>query len=346
LKITLLAPHIRIAGGVRAILTYADRLAGRGHDVTVVVPAKRPWLACWRNFRHRGPDWIPGFRARVRWVGGWDPARLPSADALIATAWQSADAVARAPGRAGAKFYFVQHYESLYHGEPARVDATYALPLKKIVISSWLKDIMKERFASAAEVLVTPVDRDLFHPVEGARSDDALRVLMLHHDYPWKGVREGLEAIAAVKGRHPEVLLVGFGVKRPREALPYDEFHENLPQERLAWLYSRCPIYLCPSWDEGLGMPPMEAMACGAALVTFDNGGCRDYALDGETALVAPRRDVAALVGMLERMVSDAGLRERLARRGQAFVTSRFDWDRAAERLEGILRARGSHEAP
>jgi glycosyltransferase involved in cell wall biosynthesis len=337
LKITFLAPHIRIAGGVRAILTYADRLAGRGHDVTVVVLAKRSWLAWWRNVRGQGPDWIPGFRARVRWVAGWDPARLPAATALIATAWRSADAAARAPASAGAKFYFVQHYESLYHGDPARVDATYALPLRKIVISTWLAGVMKDRFAGAAEVLVTPVDRDLFHPVEGARSDEALRVLMLHHDYAWKGVREGLEAIAAVKVRHPEVLLVGFGVKRPREALPYDEFHENPPQERLAWLYSRCPIYLCPSWDEGLGMPPMEAMACGAALVTFDNGGSRDYANDGETALVAPRRNVAALAEALERMVTDAALRERLARQGQTFVTSRFDWDRATEKIEGLL---------
>ena len=155
MKITFLAPHIRIAGGVRAILTYADRLAGRGHDVTVVVLAKRPWLAWWRNVSGLGPDWIPGFRACIRWVAGWDPARLPKADALIATAWQSADAVARAPADAGAKFYFIQHYESLYHGDPARVDATYALPLKKIVISTWLKDIMRERFASAPEVVVT-----------------------------------------------------------------------------------------------------------------------------------------------------------------------------------------------
>jgi glycosyltransferase involved in cell wall biosynthesis len=337
LKITFLAPHIRIAGGVRAILSYADRLAGRGHDVTVVVTAKRPWRAGWRNIRRRGPHWMPGFRARVRWVAAWDPARLPDADALIATAWKSAEPVAKAPGSAGAKFYFIQHYESLYHGDPARVDATYALPLGKIVISSWLRDIMRDRFGTAAEILVTPVDRDLFHPVESARSDDALRVLMLHHDYPWKGVREGLEAVAAVKVRHPEVILVGFGVKRPRGALPYDEFHENPPQGRLAWLYSRCPIYLCPSWDEGLGMPPMEAMVCGAALVTFDNGGCREYALDGETALVAPRRDVAALAQALEHMVADAGLRERLARQGQAFVTSRFDWDRATEKLAGIL---------
>ena len=340
MKITFLAPHIRIAGGVRAILTYADRLAGRGHDVTVVVPARRPWLAWSRNLRGQGPDWIPGFRARLRWVSGWEPARLPAADALIATAWQSADAVARAPARAGVKLYFIQHYESLYHGDPARVDATYRLPLKKVVISSWLRDIMRERFASPAELLVTPVDRALFHPVEGARADDALRVLMLHHEYAWKGVREGLEAMAAVKARHGEVALVGFGVKRPREALPYDEFHEDLPQERLAWLYSRCPIYLCPSWDEGLGMPPMEAMACGATLVTFDNGGCRDYAKDGETALVAPRRDVAALARCLERAVADRALRERLAGQGREYVTSRFDWDRATASLEAILRER------
>jgi glycosyltransferase involved in cell wall biosynthesis len=153
-----------------------------------------------------------------------------------------------------------------------------------------------------------------------------------------EGVREGLEVVAAVKARHPELLLAGFGVKRPREALPYDEFHENLPQDRLAWLYSRCPVYLCPSWDEGLGMPPMEAMACGAALVTFDNGGCRDYAIDGETALVAPRRDVDALARCLELMVANGALRERIGRLGQALVTSRFDWDRATERLEGFLK--------
>ena len=85
-------------------------------------------------------------------------------------------------------------------------------------------------------------------------------------------------------------------------------------------------------------MPPMEAMACGAALVTFDNGGCRDYARDGETALVAPRRDVGALARCLERAVADGALRERLGRQGREFILTRFDWDRATERLEGILK--------
>ncbi|OGK78070.1 MAG: hypothetical protein A2X52_02380 [Candidatus Rokubacteria bacterium GWC2_70_16] len=338
MKIAFLTPHIRIAGGVRAILTYADRLAGRGHEVSVIVPARSDVKAWWRNRARRGPEWMPDFRARVRWVTSWEPGHLPDGDAVVATAWQSAPAVAEAPARCGRKFYLVQHYESLYHGEPARVDETYRLPLRKIVISTWLAGIMRERFGQEAPVLVTPVDPALFHPAPPERGDGLLRVLMLHHEYDWKGVPEGLEAYARVSARHADLRLVGFGVKAPRPPLlPYDEFFENLPQERLAWLYSRCPIYLCPSWDEGLGMPPMEAMACGAALVTYDNGGCRDYARDGETALVAPRRDVDALARALARVVDAPDLRVRLARAGQAWIRTRLDWERATARMEALL---------
>jgi len=184
---------------------------------------------------------------------------------------------------------------------------------------------------------VTPVDAALFSRLETPADDGPVRVLMLHHEYVWKGVADGLEAVSRVKVRHPELKLVGFGLKRPRVILPYDEFYENLPQQRLAWLYSRCPIYLCPSWDEGLGMPAMEAMACGGALVTYDNGGCRDYALDGQTALVARRRDLADLAEKLERLVSDPALREKIAREGMAFIRRAFDWERAVIRMEEIL---------
>lgn len=322
---------------MRAILTYADRLAARGHEVTLIVPARDRMRAAWRNLRNVGPDWVAGFRPRVVWVPRWEAAALPAADVTLATAWQSAAAVAAAPARSGAKFYLVQHYESLYHGAPDVVDATYRLPLRKIVISTWLAEIMRERFGAAAEVLVTPVDRALFHRVQVTVSTSRPRVLMLHHDYAWKGVADGLEAVRRARARVPGLRLVGFGVKAPRECAPYDEFHANPPQRALAAIYSGCDIYLCPSWDEGLGMPPMEAMACGAALVTYDNGGCRDYARDGETALVARRRDVDDLAERLARMAADDALRARLAAAGQAFVTTAFDWDRSVARLEAIF---------
>jgi glycosyltransferase involved in cell wall biosynthesis len=335
MTITVLCPHLRIAGGVRAILTYADRLARRGHAVTVVVPGRRTW---WGGVRAgEAPAWVGDFRPEIRWVAHWNPATLPDADVLLATAWQSAPVVAAAPARAGRKLYLVQHYESLYHGDADAVDATYRLPLEKVVISTWLRDVMRERFGSEAEVLVTPVDPALFHRVEVPRAPGPPRVLMLHHDYAWKGVADGMDAVARVRATGHAIHLVGFGVKRPADAQVYDEFHQNPPQDTLAALYSGVDVYLCPSWDEGLGMPSMEAMACGTALVTYDNGGSRDYARDGDTALVAPRRDVAALAAGLARVLDDPALRQRLARAGSDYVRTAFDWERAVTRLEAIF---------
>jgi glycosyltransferase involved in cell wall biosynthesis len=160
---------------------------------------------------------------------------------------------------------------------------------------------------------------------------------MLHHGYAWKGVADGLDAVARAKAKVPALRLVGFGVKPPSEALPYDEFHADPPQPKLAELYSGADIYLCPSWDEGLGMPSMEAMACGAALVTYDNGGSRDYARDGDTAFVAPRRDVEALAARLCEAATDDVRRGTIAARGREHVTRAFDWDRAVTRMEAIF---------
>ena len=113
------------------------------------------------------------------------------------------DRCGRGAGALRPEVLLVQHYESLYHGQAETVDATYRLPLKKIVISTWLRDIMRERFASDAEILVTPVDPMLFHAVSVTVATSRPRVLMLHHDYAWKGTAEGFEVVARVKQRVP-----------------------------------------------------------------------------------------------------------------------------------------------
>jgi len=89
-----------------------------------------------------------------------------------------------------------------------------------------------------------------------------------------------------------------------------------------------------PVDDPRLLIAGNEALAMGAIA-----GGCRYYAIDGRTAVVAPRRDVDALAWGLSRLVEDRALRERIARQGQEFVTSQFDWERATTRFEALLQA-------
>ena len=338
MNITFLSPDVGVGGGIRVILAFADRLAGRDHHVEVVVPTGRRMKAISRTVRGIGPRWLPRFRASIRWVKQWAPGDLPQGDVVVATWWVNAQVVAEAPPRCGAKFYLIQQDESLYLGPPEIVASIYALPLQKIVVSTWLRDIMREKFGSDAEVVIPPVDLDLFRPVPVTTKTSRHRVLMMHSETPWKGVADAMEAIAKVKQKVPHLYLVGFGVKPPRQPMPYDEFHTNPPQEELATLYSGCDIYLCASWDEGLGLPSMEAMACGAAVVTYDTGGSRDYARHGETALVAGRRNVADLAAQLGRMAVDTELRARIAAAGTAFVRTAFDWDRAVQRMEELFK--------
>ena len=174
MKITFLAPHIKIAGGTRAFLTYADLLAKKGHEVVVVVPIQNFLKRVVGSIIRRKPTWFKDFHATIKWASDYSERHIPDADVVVATAWQTAEPVASYNSSKGRKFYLIQHYESLYHGAPEKVDATYKLPLHKIVISTWLKGIMKEKFNSDSDLIVTPVDFGLFHYVEGARKEKPL----------------------------------------------------------------------------------------------------------------------------------------------------------------------------
>jgi glycosyltransferase involved in cell wall biosynthesis len=107
-------------------------------------------------------------------------------------------------------------------------------------------------------------------------------------------------------------------------------------------IYNNSRLFLQPSHHEGFGYTAVEAMACGCALVTTDNGGSRDYAVDTETALVVPPGDPSGLADSAERLLRDATERTRLAAAGAELVRSRFDWDRTAELLELRLEAYAS----
>lgn len=67
---------------------------------------------------------------------------------------------------------------------------------------------------------------------------------------------------------------------------------------------------------EASGLTGVEATACGAALVTADNGGCRDYALHGQTAFMAAPQSQERLADAVSRLLDNDVLRVRLAQAG------------------------------
>lgn len=260
------------------------------------------------------------------------------ADVTVATTCENALLLEAYGPEKGRPFYLLQHDEGLYHFPREVADRAYKTRARKIVVSSWLQDILATQHGEDSDLLINPIDLAQFKKLPIDRKDDTVRILVLQHPYAWKGTAEGVAAVEEVRKAHPEVRLVMFGV-REKDNIGFtpDEYHFNVPQDKLAELYSGADIYLCPSWDEGFGLPSIEAMACGLALVTYDNGGSRDYAFHEDTALVARRRDTEDLTVQLERAVSDASLRRRISERGRGFVLGMPGWEQRVTELEELL---------
>jgi glycosyltransferase involved in cell wall biosynthesis len=104
-------------------------------------------------------------------------------------------------------------------------------------------------------------------------------------------------------------------------------------------LYSKATALLHPSWYEGFGFTPLEAMARGCPVVASDIPPIRE--VSGEGALLVAPDDEAGWADAISRVASDAALRADLSGRGER-VVSRYSWQAAARRLcELFLTATG-----
>lgn len=350
-------------GGYKIVYEYGNRLAARGHHVTVIHPyapallraaggAPSPWperlkQRLWPFLRRprtgkRNARLVPWFAVRpgvhLRLVPDLSEKFIPDADAIFATAWQTAHPVHALSAAKGAKYYFIQHYETA-EGAPdeARVRATWKLPLHKIVIAQWLLQIARDLGQAGCTTYIPHgLDFSRFKmatPLEHR----APRVGMLYHRDQWKGSADAVAALAAARAQVPPLQAVAFGTPpRPPDFPAWMEYLQTPSPHDLNALYNGCSIFLQASWSEGWGLPASEAMACGCALLTTDNGGSREYTEDGKTALVAPIQNPPALTAQLLRLLRDDALRQRLAHAGHQHIRQ-FTWQRAVDSLEFLI---------
>lgn len=157
----------------------------------------------------------------------------------------------------------------------------------------------------------------------------------------YKGLDWVLRALPAVLARVPGLRLevIGDGpwqealVRQARAAGLADavRFHGFLPFAAKVRHLREAWALVQPSPKEGWGLTVIEAGACGTAVVAADSPGLRDSVRRGETGLLVPYGDDAALADALVRVLGDAALRERLAAAGVRWAAG-FRWDECARR--------------
>ena len=109
----------------------------------------------------------------------------------------------------------------------------------------------------------------------------------------------------------------------------------RLPMHDLQLLYSFTDLFVFPSLYEGFGMPVLEAMACGALVLTSNSTALAEVA--GDAAVLADPQDARALGEAMIRALEDEPLRADLKVKGFARA-KQFSWEQAAAKMVGLYR--------
>lgn len=198
-------------------------------------------------------------------------------------------------------------------------------------------DVRAERI----EVIPNGVS-EFFSPGEGDDSIGASYILYAGALEPRKGIGDLIEAWSGLKSRPKLVLAGAAGWKNAsihRRAARWIETGEivvtgYVSRERLRALYRGATLFVYPSHFEGFGIPVLEAMACGAPVVTTSGGALPEIA--DNAAIVVPPADPESLQHAIHTLLTSRGQWEELRARGLERV-KQFSWDTSAARFSEVL---------
>jgi glycosyltransferase involved in cell wall biosynthesis len=107
-----------------------------------------------------------------------------------------------------------------------------------------------------------------------------------------------------------------------------------IPRPELIDLYHNADVFaFAPIWDEGFGIPPVEAMAAGVPVVATHSGAIPEIVRDQQTGFLVSKNDPRALAERILKLLRDDNLRKKMGRAARSWVHKNFIWDRVAERM-------------
>lgn len=322
MRIAALLPHVEVYGGVRRYLEVGNALVRRGHDVILFTPAGER------------PEWLE-YRGESR------PFACLADDAFdigLCSEYSILGEFDILKARAKC-FYFVLEG---HRKEKEAVRRGYRL----LGNSEGICRRIERKYGVRCWRAPGGINPQIFFPLpRSGPPAEEFRILCYGRIHKKrKGIRNVIQAVERVQRRRPLLRLVFFdsrvgGEGRDPRALvkisvPH-EFYLDLPQDRMAWLFSQADLFVSGERRAGWSNTTAEAMACRLPVVCTSSGS-RDFAFHQKTALVVPFAHPWLLARSIKRLIDDRGLRERLAEAGYRKIRE-FTWDSLAERLEAVF---------
>lgn len=375
LRIAIVGPFFypQLEGVEKVMLNHARHLARRGHEVHVLTSALQypsgeftglPEQERFEGFTiHRmrvlvrQPNWrffylnnggflIRGLAAALRRI---DP-EVVHAHQIAAPAW--AWVAARHARRHGRRFFYSPHYHPdavvgerfrnlLLHGLN-RLPVGSARRIFHLTRNDFEPFLREYPFASPERMAVLPNGVDPPIAERPKRNGDGLGLLFVGRvDDRRKGFDLVRRAFAETRRPGWVLTVIGRISEATRESLaaefgPAVRVLGPVEEAVLQQEYAACDLFVMPSRYEGFGMPYIEAMRYGAAVIGTAVGGVPEVVPPG-TGVLLPVDDAAGLTATLARLGNDPAARARLGAAGRVW-SERFHWERIVDELEQAYR--------
>lgn len=330
LHITYVMTWTGVCGGTKIILEHSNRLTERGHKITLISHDSRP-------------DWF-NLNSKIEFIqvpwGEILGARIPKCDLIVATYWR--EMYECVEQKIAPVVYFEQGDFHLFDLEKLD-ERTYNYIKKQFetvkfvyTVSSFAKRKIKELYNKEAIVIPNAVDDRIFFPNENKdknlENNEEINIALIGDgNSKFKKIGNILDAIKTVQSE-------GYNTKvnwiSPTEQERTDfKAIVNPPQMIIGNTLRKSDIYICASMYESFCLPVLEAMTCGAAVITTNNGGNMDFVEENKNALLIEKDNVNDIAEKIKILINNPELRKKISNNG--IETSRlFNWEKIIDKIE------------
>ena len=327
LNITYVMTWTGVCGGSKIILEHANRLTERGHSITLISHDKRPdWFKLNKSIKFIQVPWEDILCEKIP----------KNTDIIVATYWR--EIYECVEQQIAPVIYFEQGDFHLFDKEKMnnRIYNYINKGLKTInyiyTVSNFAREKLKAVYGVESEVIPNAVDDRIFYYEPHEKNAIPNITIIGSESAEFKKIQNIIDAVKIIKSKGYNIQLNWITPTEPEKNKDIKAI-VNPKQKIIGDTLRKTDIYVCASMYESFCLPVLEAMTCGAAIITTNNGGNMDFVKENENALLIEKDNIEDIVEKIEILLNNKNLRERLIKKALE-EACKYSWSITIDKIE------------